>query len=129
VAYGSDPRRVQELLLTIARDHPEVLTTPEPSVTLDEFAASNLRFTLYAFIGDIGRGGAIRTDLATAIIETFGKAGIAIPSGQSEIAIRRMDWLREVIGESASLSVGKRPTNGSKTAEEPAAASVSTPAK
>jgi potassium-dependent mechanosensitive channel len=129
VAYGSDPRKVQELLLTTARDHPEVLTAPEPSVTLDEFAASNLRFTLYAFIGDIGKSGKIRTDLAMAIIEAFAQAGIAIPSGQSEIAIRRMDWLREMIAEASSVSAAKRSRNGSKTAEEPAAARASTPAK
>lgn len=102
VAYGSDPRQVQDLLLSIARDHPEVLTAPEPSVTLDEFAPSNLHFTLCAFVGDIAKSGRIRSDLAMAIIEVLGKAGIAIPSGQTEIAIRKMDWLREMIFEGAA---------------------------
>jgi small-conductance mechanosensitive channel len=64
-----------------------------------------------------------------AIIEAFAQAGIAIPSGQSEIAIRRMDWLREMIAEASSVSAAKRSRNGSKTAEEPAAARASTPAK
>ena len=129
IAYGSDPRRVQDLLLTIARDHPDVLTAPEPAVTLDEFAAANLRFTLYAFIGDIAKSGKIRTDLAMAIIETFAQAGIAIPSGQTEIGIRRMDWLREMIAEGASLPPGKGSGNGTRTSPETAAAHISMPAK
>ena len=129
VAYGSDPRQVQDVLLTIARDHPEVLTAPEPAVTLDEFAAANLRFTLYAFIGDIAKSGKIRTDLAMAIIETFAQAGIAIPSGQAEIGIRRMDWLREMIAEGASLPPGKGTGNGTGTSAETAALHVSMPAK
>jgi small-conductance mechanosensitive channel len=54
-SYGSDPRRVQSVLLTVASSHPEVLTAPEPSVTLDAFAAASLRFTLYAFVGDIAK--------------------------------------------------------------------------
>ena len=55
VAYGSDARQVQAALLAVAQKHPEVLTAPAPSVTLDDFAASNITFTLYAFIGDITR--------------------------------------------------------------------------
>ena len=114
VAYGSDPRQVQDLLLTIARDHPEVLTAPEPAVSLDEFAAANLRFTLYAFVGDIAKSGKVRTELAIAIIEAFAQAGIAIPSGQSEITIRKMDWLRDIISESVSVPAGRRCANGGK---------------
>jgi potassium efflux system protein len=106
-----------------------VLTAPEPAVTLDEFAAANLRFTLYAFIGDIAKSGKIRTDLAMAIIETFAQAGIAIPSGQAEIGIRRMDWLREMIAEGASLPPGKGIGNGTGTSAETAAVHVSMPAK
>ena len=64
-----------------------------------------------------------------AIIETFAQAGIAIPSGPAEIGVRRMDWLREVIAEGASLPSGKRSGNGARTAAETAAADVSTPSK
>ena len=128
-AYGSDPRQVQSVLLTVARDHPEVLTAPEPSVTLDEFAATSLRFTLYAFVGDITKSGQVRTDLAMAILDAFDKAGIAIPCGQTDITIRNMDWLREMMIESASLPPGRGSTNGSKTSEGVAAADVSVLAK
>ena len=64
-----------------------------------------------------------------AIIETFAQAGIAIPSGQAEIGIRRMDWLREMIAEGASLPPGKGAGNGTGTSAETAALHVSMPAK
>lgn len=59
-----------------------------------------------------------------AIIEAFGKAGIAIPSGQSEIAIRKPDWLREMIFEGASIAVGRGAADGGKIPAEVAAASA-----
>jgi len=55
VAYASDARQVQAALLAVAQKNGEVLTAPAPSVALDEFAASSINFTLYAFIGDISR--------------------------------------------------------------------------
>jgi potassium-dependent mechanosensitive channel len=128
-AYGSDPRQVQSVLLTVARDHPEVLTGPEPSVTLDEFAAASLRFTLYAFVGDIAKSGKVRTDLAMAILDAFGKAGIALPCAPTDITIRNMDWLREMIIERASLPAGRRSANGGNTSAEVAAVDVAVPAK
>jgi potassium-dependent mechanosensitive channel len=126
--YGSDPRQVQSVLLTVASSHPEVLTAPEPSVTLDEFAAASLRFTLCAFVGDIAKSGRVRTDLAMSILDAFDKAGIAIPCGQTDVTIRQMDWLREIV-ESASLPAGRRSANGRKKSAEAAAGDVSALAK
>jgi len=125
VAYGSDARQVQAALLAVAQKNGEVLTAPAPSVTLDEFAASSINFTLYAFIGDVGKSGAIRTDLAIAILDAFAEAGIAIPSGRSEITIRNFDTLREMIAQNATLASGKGPANGGrKSSSEDAAAPV-----
>ena len=90
---------------------------------LDEFAASSINFTLYAFIGDVGKSGAIRTDLAIAVLDAFAEAGIAIPSGRAEITIRNMDALREMIAQNASLPPGRSPANGgSKSSGEDAPA-------
>jgi potassium-dependent mechanosensitive channel len=130
VAYGSDARQVQATLLTVAQKNSEVLTAPAPSVTLDEFAASSINFTLYAFIVDIAKSTAIRTDLAIAILEAFAEAGIAIPSGRNEITIRNMDSLREVIAQSAAPASGKSPANGgSKSSGEDARTNAAVPAE
>jgi potassium-dependent mechanosensitive channel len=130
VAYGSDARQVQSTLLAVAQKNGEVLTVPAPAVTLDEFAASNITFTLYAFIGDIAKNGAIRTDLAIAILEAFAEAGIAIPSGRNEITIKNFDSLREVIAQNAAPAPAKNPPNGgSKPSREDDFAHAAVPAK
>src|SRR6516165_10290461 len=54
VAHGSDPREVKAILLKVAQDNPNVMTTPAPSVELEDFGADSLQLKLYAFI-DLSR--------------------------------------------------------------------------
>ena len=114
VAYGSDPRQVHAVLLKVAADNPDVLKTPEPAVTLDEFAAGSVNFTLYAFIADIAKTGGVRTQLAMAILEAFNETGIVIPFGQTDVTIRQMDWLRDIVAEYASPATAQHSGNGSR---------------
>jgi small-conductance mechanosensitive channel len=116
VAYDSDPHQVKAVLLKVAANNPDVLKTPEPAVTLDEFAAASVNFTLYAFIADIAKTGTVRTELTMAILTAFAKAGIVIPFGQTDVSIRNMDWLREVIAGAASPANAQHAGNGSRTA-------------
>jgi potassium efflux system protein len=118
VAYGSDAREVRALLMKVAKENPDVLKTPEPFVMLDEFAAASLNFTLYAYIGDINKTGSVRTELAMAILDAFAAAGIVIPFGQTDVALRKMDWLHEIVAELASHSGSGRTANGSRTAPD-----------
>jgi potassium-dependent mechanosensitive channel len=120
---------VQAAMLAVAQKHPEVLTMPAPSVTLDEFAAANITFTLYAFIGDVSKSGAIRTDLAIGMLDAFAEAGIAIPSGRNEITIRNSDSLREMIAQNGSLPAGKGPNNGGSQSRSEAAVPIAAPAR
>jgi potassium-dependent mechanosensitive channel len=115
VAYGSDPRQVQAVLLTVAGGNPEVLKTPEPVVTLDEFSPASINFTLYTFVGDINKAGSVRTQLSMAVLDAFAEAGIEIPYGQTDVAVRKMDWLRDIIGEFTSLPGERRPGSGGRT--------------
>ena len=114
VAYGSDPRQVQTVLLKVAADNPDVLKTPEPAVTLDEFASGSVNFTLYAFIADITKTGSVRTELAMAILAAFAQAGIVIPFGQTDVSIRKMDWLRDIIAEYAAPGLAPHAGNGGR---------------
>src|SRR3974390_1611851 len=98
VAYGSDPRQVQAVLLTVAGGNRDVLKTPEPVVTLDEFSPASINFTLYTFVGDINKAGSVRTQLSMAVLAAFAEAGIEIPFGQTDVAVRKMDWLHDIIG-------------------------------
>jgi len=46
VAYGSDLKLLQRLLLEAAREHPKALTNPKPVVLFTEFGDSSLNFEL-----------------------------------------------------------------------------------
>jgi potassium-dependent mechanosensitive channel len=113
VAYGSDPHEVRAVLLKVAQEHSDVLKSPEPFVMLDEFAALSLNFTLYAFVGDINKAGNVRTELAIAILDTFSKAGIVMPFGRTDVALQKMDWLREMIAE-FSLPIERDSADGGR---------------
>ncbi len=118
VAYGSDPHQVRAVLLKVAQDNPDVLKVPEPFVMLDEFAASSLNFTLYGYVGDISKAGSVRTELAMAILGAFKEAGIVIPFGQTDVALQKMDWLRDMIAEFASRPPVRHGANGGATARD-----------
>jgi potassium-dependent mechanosensitive channel len=98
-AYACDPRQVREVLLNVARKNPDVLHTPEPVVDLREFGASSLNFILYVFIVDISKTVRVRTDLSIAIIEAFADAGIEIPFTQTDINIRNIDRLHQLLAD------------------------------
>ncbi|RUM98796.1 mechanosensitive ion channel family protein [Pseudaminobacter arsenicus] len=80
VAYGSDVRRVHEILLEIARNHPLVLKNPEPFVLFANFGPAALEFEIRAFLADINNGSGVQNDIRFAIIDAFEGAGIPIPS-------------------------------------------------
>jgi small-conductance mechanosensitive channel len=101
-AYASNPRQVREVLLNVARDNPDVLRTPEPVVDLREFGASSLNFVLYVFIDDIGKTVRVRTDLSMAIFDAFADAGIEIPFTQTDVNIRNIDRLSELVADYAA---------------------------
>ncbi|MGN6747763.1 MAG: mechanosensitive ion channel family protein [Xanthobacteraceae bacterium] len=121
VAYGSDAREVQAVLLKVAADNPDVLKTPAPAVTLDEFASGSVNFTLYAFIADITKTGSVRTELAMTILAAFAQTGIVIPFGQTDVSIRQMDWLRDVIAEYAAPALAPHAGNGRRAPSHVAA--------
>jgi len=49
VAYGTDPARVIDILVGIARNHPQVLVKPAPLAVFDRFGESALHFTLFCW--------------------------------------------------------------------------------
>jgi len=93
VAYGTDPRRVQEILIDVARHHPLVLDHPEPKVWFNDFGASSLDFVLLAWVRDPATTGlrAFRSELRFAITDAFTANGIEIPFPQRDLHIRSID--------------------------------------
>ncbi|MBV9530227.1 MAG: mechanosensitive ion channel family protein, partial [Bradyrhizobium sp.] len=104
LGYGCDPRQVMAILLKVAQDNPNVMTTPAPSADFD-FGADGLNFKLYAFIYDLNKGGSTSTDLRIAILDAFNEAGL-VPFRQADATAQNIDWLREAVAEYVSGSKG-----------------------
>ncbi len=87
VSYKSDPRRVRDLLLECAKEHPSVLTHPPASVFFKDFGDSALLFELRIFIRNIRDSFDVSTDLRLMIWERFKEEKIEIPFPQSDLHI------------------------------------------
>jgi potassium efflux system protein len=80
VAYGTDARRAAEVMDAVARSHPLVLKNPEPFVVFLNFGPAALEFELRFFLADILNANVVQNDIRFAILETFERERIEIPS-------------------------------------------------
>jgi small-conductance mechanosensitive channel len=85
IAYGSNAGRAREILLAIARRHPEVRFTPTPEVHFKGFGDNSLNLELVAFINDVDKVRAVGSDLFFEIEASFAREGIAFPFPQRDV--------------------------------------------
>lgn len=85
VAYGSDTRKVEQLLLNCVTEHKEILKHPKPFVLFENFGDSSLDFGLYFFVRDSFVDPRIKSALRFCIDDSFRKGGITIPFPQRDI--------------------------------------------
>ena len=89
VAYGSDVDRVEQILLDIARAHPEIDDDPEPRVRFRSFGDSGLDFELLGWIHQPVLRGRILHELNREIYLGFAEAGIEIPYPKRDVYLYR----------------------------------------
>jgi len=87
VAYGSDTRKVERLLLESVVAQKEVLKSPKPFVLFEDFGDSALVFSVYFFISDSFIDPRIKSDIRFRIDNSFRKDGIKIPFPQRDVHI------------------------------------------
>jgi potassium efflux system protein len=94
VAYGTCPDRVADLLLTIAREDPDVLRNPVPGASLESFGDSALQFSLNVHVPDPSLAGRVRHRLSGEIQRRFKEAGIEMPKPGREVHVRTLprEW-------------------------------------
>src|SRR5262245_10017755 len=89
VAYGTAPEKMLELLLGVARAHPQVLSDPGPTTLFRGFGESALRFEMQCWTDRFDLAGKTQSELAVALYAALREAGIEIPFPQQDVRLRR----------------------------------------
>lgn len=89
VAYGSDVRKVEKLLLEVAAANEGVLEDPPPAVRFVGFGDSALSLELRAWTtSSVNRKGRLVSALNFAIYDKFREHGVEIPFPQRDLHVR-----------------------------------------
>jgi small-conductance mechanosensitive channel len=89
VAYGSEPRTVERLLLEVAAANPHVLKMPAPQVLFHDFGESALDFELRVWTMEMtARPGTLKSELNFAIWDKLRAAGIELPYPQRDLHVK-----------------------------------------
>ena len=90
VAYGSDVEKCRDLMLDIAKAHPQVLFRPEPMVLFMNFGPSSLDLVL-RFWTLYDNGVSASSDIRMKINQVFAANGIEISFPQMDLHLRSSD--------------------------------------
>lgn len=121
VAYDSDLEKVEEVLLEVAKAHPEVRkdATHEPVVFVKEFGESSIDLELRLFVPNSRRRNPVGTELRVAIKKAFDEHDIEIPFPQRVLWVHgdsaplRLDPDEGTDSASVSVAGGRPPGGGS----------------
>src|SRR5262249_20968115 len=65
--YSADPDRVRDLLVGVAKAHPQVVASPAPGAFLLGFGQSALEFELRCIVADVEKALSVKSDLHFAV--------------------------------------------------------------
>ncbi len=88
-ALGSEVEKMREILLSVAREHPEVLKEPAPEVRIIGYGQSAKELMLFAWIVDPAKRFIVRDALNLEIYRKLKENDITIPMPQRDV------WMRE----------------------------------
>lgn len=87
VAYGSDVKKVEELLLQSVAEQRGVLKSPNPLVLFEDFGESALQFSVMFYITDSFSDPIIKSEIRYKIDHLFKENKISIPFPQRDIHV------------------------------------------
>jgi potassium efflux system protein len=92
VAYGNDLNQVLEILVAVAKAHPDVLDQPqEPLALFEGFGDSALEFHLRFWVSSTKNWRLITSQVTVAVHDALKESGIEIPFPQRDVHVRSID--------------------------------------
>jgi small-conductance mechanosensitive channel len=85
VSYGSNLDLVLQSLLAVGREHPQVLSTPEPEVLFTSFGESAWNLRLWVWVGTPKRRRRVTSEIYCGIVTKFRENGVEIPFPQRDL--------------------------------------------
>ncbi|MCC7515858.1 MAG: mechanosensitive ion channel [Pseudomonadales bacterium] len=87
---NTDPQKVIDTLLTVAKNDRDVMEDPQPAALLLRFSPGCMDFELRAWVHNGEFTNEVNSRLCIAIAQAFAQAGINIPLTQHDVYIRQM---------------------------------------
>jgi len=87
VAYGTAPDKVLQVLIEVAKGHPDIIALPAPVALFLGFGDSALQFQIRAWTSRLDRHLLVRSELGVAVYAALQEAGFSIPFPQQEVRI------------------------------------------
>jgi small-conductance mechanosensitive channel len=88
VAYGSDVRLVEKLLIESALEQDEVINDPKPFVFFMDFGNSSLDFRLFFWVEEVFHVEILKSKIRFAIDAKFRESGVVIPFPQRDLHLK-----------------------------------------
>lgn len=108
VGYNSDPELVQDILLDIVSNHPDVLKDPQPRVYFLDFGDSALLFEVRIHLKEVDYGISIKSDLRMEILKKLREANIEIPFPQRDVHLHYADKTEETSPRKSKAKPARR---------------------
>jgi small-conductance mechanosensitive channel len=89
VAYGTDPEKVDKILLEIAETTPKVLKEPKSLVRFTEYATSSQNFELLVWIKHYDDRHPVIDMILREMFKRFREEGIEIPFNQMDVHLKK----------------------------------------
>jgi small-conductance mechanosensitive channel len=89
VSYRSDVENVKRLLIVIALEESEVMRDPAPEAYFVSFGASDLRMSLFFWVGNYANLFAVTDRINTLILTRFRENGIEIPYPTTTVLVEK----------------------------------------